>query len=743
MIYLVSDISVAQVATAINAAITFVQITISFSLIILLIHFMPKTNTAITWSFISKALHSSLWPTILNADSSSNEISGVVVSTVSHLTLVTTALVAIAGILLPLGLGNGPLIPTDLHQASAEYLPDNSPLGYSTTRNRPQFVYGRLCRPSVDSGAIFWGCPGNVNTNTSVIATYLVDKFNSTPHGPFAMQYRWFYTFSGAGDNRSRPPEISVLQTFILRSDIFIVEGLVVDMSSTHPGIGFWNQTLPKLPNGGMWSQDLLWLEPVTRCINTNLTLDYYTQGNNNNDGLDYVDLNITDYGGFANLTHKNPAPNRNGQHVDLMQYAYMGAVLSNEHAMLALNTTRQSSFIGASYSLVPTGDYGSNIDHGSSTADGMTHSLPISYFDYFSQARNEVLCREYGRNDEADGKDVNVECGILLGPPQRTDSGDPQDYGPGSRWSQKIHSCASATRASIQTVSFSTNGTTNLQSLNVTRMTLSGLNVLWAMEKTNMTVDEIDILWGRVDDRYENDSSLRTIRAEGFYLPRSSYESPLPPGFPPAGHVAIWDQVYLSPDLGHISVADYSGSSDVALASKFQSLVGEEPENGNAQIRNLIWTDMMTNNFIGTQTNNTLWVAEYRKSIQYDLRFATPGFVLLLIWAPSFLGATFLLITRSLTFEYMKKVLNHTSVGRIVVGASDLRIRGRDDDQLSFVCLDSDSFFVDLGDDPGGPGRSREKDGWGLSMPVTLDLDHTGGGHEDRDNVLEPLNQD
>ncbi|KAF9441761.1 hypothetical protein P691DRAFT_799103 [Macrolepiota fuliginosa MF-IS2] len=708
MIYLVSDISVARAATAINATVTFVQITTSLSLMILLIHLMPKTNTAITWSLISKTLHSSLWPTILSADSSSSEISGAIVSIVSYLLSAATILVAVAGILLPSGLGNGPLIPAEFRLVNAEYIPDNSPLAYSTTPNRPQFVYGRRRYYAGDSWGGPQACPGNKKPNASEIAPSLVENFNSTPHGPFAMQYRRFFPGLNPVSDPSGAPDVSVLQSFILRNDTFAVEGLIVDMSPTHPGVGFWNQTLPKLPNGGTWSQDVLWLEPVTRCIDTQLTLDYYTPSDDVDNLVGYSNLSLTDHGGFVNLAHNNPTSARTGQHVDLMQRAYVGAVLNNRHVMLALNITRQSSSIGASYLL--HSNQGGSIYWGGSTVGGVS-SFPISYINDSAYYESKMLCRGHGDHATADGSYVNVECGIFLGPPQRTDGGDPQDYALGSRWSQKIHSCASATRASIQTVNFSTNSiTTSLRDLNVTRMTLGGLNVLWAMEKTPLTVAEIDILWGRVDDRYEGDSSLRTVRAEGLYLPVSSSGSVLPPGFPPGGHVTIWDWAHPPPSTDPTSGPDYSGHSDFALALKFQSLVAQDPENGDAQIRNLIWTDMMANNFIGTQTNNTLW-------------------------APSFLGATFLLIIRSLTFGYMKKVLNHTSVGRIIVGASDLRIRGQDDD--------SDSSFADLGDDPGSPGRSCEKEGWGFSTPVTLELGYKDRECGDHGNVLEPLNRD
>ncbi|KAF9444279.1 hypothetical protein P691DRAFT_763528 [Macrolepiota fuliginosa MF-IS2] len=381
------------------------------------------------------------------------------------------------------------------------------------------------------------------------------------------------------------------------------------------------------------------------------------------------------------------------------MQHAYTGAVLSNGYAMLALNITRQSSLIGASYSLgFDTSTEDNSVTSAGTAMIGNMNPLPSSYLNFSAWVSDgsSTLCQGYDGEDIADGTKINVNCGIFLGPPQRTDDGDPQDYAPGSRWSQKIHSCASATRASIQTVKFSTNGTTDLQGLHITR-TLGGLNVLWATEKTNLTIADLNILWGR----------LPTTQLYG------RTQNP----------------------------TTYSGGSDFAIRLKFQSLVAQDPVNGNAQIRNLVWTDQMANNFIGTQTNDTLWVAEYMKSIQYDFRYAIPGFALLLIWVPSFLVAIFLLITRSLTFGYMKKVINHTSVGRVVVGASNLRIRDRDDDQSNFVRPKSDSTFVAPGDDSSIPGRSQKKNGWGPTTPVTLELGHKSGGHEDG-NELEPLNR-
>ncbi|KAJ3558936.1 hypothetical protein NP233_g11390 [Leucocoprinus birnbaumii] len=270
----------------------------------------------------------------------------------------------------------------------------------------------------------------------------------------------------------------------------------------------------------------------------------------------------------------------------------------------------------------------------------------------------------------------------MFLGPPFRADGGDLRIFNKGSRWSQSIHACSSATRASVRTVTFNTNSTDNLQGVQITRPT-TGLDVLWATENVDFIIADIDLLWGRVDDQYENDPSLSTIRANEFYLlaGAASIWNTFPDGQPSSAHARIWAQMYdplgLSQGVDGKYVTDYSGKADFSIKAKMQSLVALNPTVGNAQIRNLVWTDMMANNVIGTQRNGMLWAADHLRTLQYDLKYAIPGFLLLLIWLPSFSGALFLLVTRSMTFRRMRAVLNHTSVGRVIVGTSALRAHG------------------------------------------------------------------
>jgi hypothetical protein len=114
----------------------------------------------------------------------------------------------------------------------------------------------------------------------------------------------------------------------------------------------------------------------------------------------------------------------------------------------------------------------------------------------------------------------------------------------------------------------------------------------------------------------------------------------------------------------------DYTVLSNFALWSKFQMLISTDPKQGAVQIQNLMWTDLMANNALGTTSNSSLLVRANMPSIVYDLRYA---FLLLLLWVPLFGGAVFILVTSLLKLSYVRHLLNHTGAGRIAVGSSAL----------------------------------------------------------------------
>ncbi|EKM76725.1 hypothetical protein AGABI1DRAFT_108582 [Agaricus bisporus var. burnettii JB137-S8] len=726
MTLIVTRITVAEAATIINAFITFVSFTIALFLVVLLVKFLPTTTTAVAWSSISRTLHSSLWPTVLRTDSRTGQTEGVVVSILSRLGTLTTILVAVAGVILPLGLSEGPIVDGSFRPLKGTYIPDNSPLALSTTPYQDSFVYGRQCGYLLPVS-----CPGNDDPDSTSIAPSILEIFNSTPHGPFSMNFRRFYP----GDEKKNCSDgfEASAETFVLRNDIFFADGLIVDMTAEQPGIGLWNQTVPtEVEIGGTWSQDILWIEPETECVDTNLTVDYFLF-DTLQPGFD--EFNITDHGGFYNLTREPPSFDYDGQNINLRQHAYKGAVYSNEFAMLFLNATRNSSSEGTTYPLRDDLDM-----PGLSRSDLQKISvLPLSYLNDTESI--DISCRGFENADTANITNVHVHCGSFLGPPVRTDGGDSRMFDRGSKWAQAIHACSSTTRVSVQTVTFSSNSSTDMQGLQINR-DKSGLNVLWATEKADLNIRDVDLFWGRVDDRYENHSSLWTTRSNRLYLPAglSSSFPALAAGMPAAAHTQAWGRVY-DAGFGNDELQDYSGQSDYAIRAKLQNLVGLDPIRGNSQIRNLVFTDIMANNIIGTRTNDTLMVAEHLKTLSYDFKYAIPGFLLLAIWIPSFLLSTLFFFTRSVTFTHMKQVFNHISVGRVVVGTSALRVQPQGGGTPYMPVLHNNHSNVDMRDSSSGGGLSghrRNKSEWAGTVgktPVILDFNNSPSSTR---NVME-----
>ncbi|KIJ43337.1 hypothetical protein M422DRAFT_170141, partial [Sphaerobolus stellatus SS14] len=513
MALVIPSITVANAATMLNAFLTFIQYTLGLALVAILIYILPTVNNANTWTVVSREIQASSWATLLQSDSAASRKASFRVKLFSKASIPTSILIAVTTIMTPLGLKEGPILhsATALHQAS--FLPDASPLALATSP-RQKFTYGRTCGHMEPLP-----CPGNEDDrSTSVISPEVIQRFNSTPYGPFSMEFRQYFIGEfGAGYSTTSFPVIGTVESLILREDIFVVDGLIVDMGET-PGLGLLNHTIPDhIPNGATWSQDVLWLEPVTSCVNTNLTIDYTL------DNINFVRVpfNLTDRGGFVNLTKEYPSPEHNGQKPNLYQHAYTGVVLSNLAAMLTFNNmTRNESFTGKTFSL-----QNSDIDY---IVPGKVTNFNLVPYLRNATAFNEVVmdsvdsnlfCRGFGGADLASITNISVQCGLFLGPPRRTDGGDPRVPAENSTWTQSLHGCATASRASIQRVQFFLNETRDFSGIRVVSRNLTG-PFLWAVEKTDLNISDVDLLWGVVDQKYEEDPTLATTQNDYFYLP-------------------------------------------------------------------------------------------------------------------------------------------------------------------------------------------------------------------------------
>ena len=189
-------------------------------------------------------------------------------------------------------------------------------------------------------------------------------------------------------------------------------------------------------------------------------------------------------------------------------------------------------------------------------------------------------------------------------------------------------------------------------------------------MENSNLNITDVDLYWGRVTDGYENDSSLSTTRSEVFYIPAGGSDMSVlvsagqPNTVPGGSWGAINSQLF-----------DYSGASNFALLNKWQEAMQHDATLGAAQILNWIWTDLAANNLMGNDTDTGPMAAKYLHTVAFDYLYAIPAFILLLVWLPTFLVAVFALASGGVKLKYLRFLLNQTSVGRIVVGDSELKV--------------------------------------------------------------------
>jgi hypothetical protein len=270
--------------------------------------------------------------------------------------MVVVALVSIASIVTPLGLYDAIAPPKAQTTQTFRYVRDNSAFGYGTPP-RSTAPFTRECGTDT-------ACPGqsitsnctdngrNCSTSyTTIIPPTLRDLFGngSLEMGPsisglFDIQWRSYSNttdpFSELG--WSLVPGFRELSNLILDEKIEPVEGLIVDMVGG--GIGFRNHTVPQtaLEYGATWTEDILFIEPETECVDLNITLDFEINPYFNA-LFGYNKVVVTDRGGFSGLNRTEPSfPSTTVGQSDLQlrERAYAAAWLNNFMTMAFYNVT-------------------------------------------------------------------------------------------------------------------------------------------------------------------------------------------------------------------------------------------------------------------------------------------------------------------------------------------------------------------------------------------------------------------
>lgn len=273
----------------------------------------------------------SLWPTLLNSDSVASKGIHKRVSILSYISIIGTILLLVTGIVTPLGLSEG-IRGSLVRNPHFKYAPDSSLFGLGTP-SREAYSLSRLC-----GSFLLQVCPGQTDTgglttyknsttwvldtganntgwidakipkNITEIFTSADGAYGAGVANVFDIQYRTFQ-FKVYNNSQQRninngtlyvQGQMRFFESLVLNNRYDVVEGLIVDTKKG--GVGFRNHTIPSdIRFGASWEETLLWVEPLTACVNNNLTVDF-TIGEK---GL--VDLRLTDRGGFMNLPQTVP----------------------------------------------------------------------------------------------------------------------------------------------------------------------------------------------------------------------------------------------------------------------------------------------------------------------------------------------------------------------------------------------------------------------------------------------------
>ncbi|KIW68178.1 hypothetical protein PV04_04139 [Phialophora macrospora] len=606
------------------------------------------------------------------------------------------ALLVLASVVTPLGLYDE-VVPGESSLVEFQYIKDPGPWG-RVTMPRPNSQFTRQC----EVGLVI-NCPGqyqgvymaetepgvwkSVETDenstinltipenfTTMFTSATSDKGN-TVSGLFDIQYRrWKFNQNGI-INKGQPyvrGDSRTIGTLITQDRILLTEGLVVDMRD-NPGIGFRNHTIPVgLEHGGTWNEDITWIEPVTRCADTNLSIELRIE-NTLDDFTDNSTFSIVDRGAFFGLdtTALESPPWIDNQTLDLFGRAHKAARMHNVLVASSLNISLPLDQNTEPLPKMPVQD----------TSSASAYMFSVSTFDaiLFDQLRGvggpppEVpdysggntsvpfvshypnglkklvalnysaitqVCRGYyelGSTDN-DWRANNitypaVQCGILLGTPLQlpNENLSASAYTGIETYQKNLYVCASAVRASVKTVSFRYNGTggqfANLEALRVTDKVYPDemSKPLWAAEHSYDRAMRFDPLWGIVDNRYHTmgyEDGFYTLRAEKLWLPTSPF---LMQNF---GESEGYDSLAaasgftrrlgnLYGGLSDLGGPDYTGQYDYTLLERYQRLSYNETV--AAQIPSLRMTDGLAAGLVGTKTSISAKYVAWPASLAVD----------------------------------------------------------------------------------------------------------------------------
>ncbi|GAB5588773.1 hypothetical protein Unana1_03673 [Umbelopsis nana] len=168
-------------------------------------------------------------------------------------------------------------------------------------------------------------------TINSTLPNNITENFTSYGGiGPLDMQFRTFQTdvIQQVADGAVFTQGVFQYQQTVSTSGTpFATSNLIIDKTETH-GVRILNMNSPYLETGGNWTQHAIWIEPVTECVDHNVTYDFTVPDATPDVTTPQLSAQaITDRGRFANFNLNNYQPNQsNARNSSLQAHAYQAA---------------------------------------------------------------------------------------------------------------------------------------------------------------------------------------------------------------------------------------------------------------------------------------------------------------------------------------------------------------------------------------------------------------------------------
>nr|CEG04360.1 unnamed protein product [Fusarium clavum] len=702
-------------------------------------------ETAGTWTTAGRVLQSSLWPTLLRADSTQSKGVRRSISFMTSMVPLIALLISLAGVITPLGLYEQDENANESTSATFQYAKDSSTFLQGTSP-RDNKTFTRICNYSpmciapcpytsdvtiVSSDSLQSNCTVLYGTNTTVpnilhdIYMSGTSKLRTTISNYFDIQWRQLTTQYNKNYNNGTPIAVGVfrpLESFALREDVRPIEGLIVD--SINGGVGLRNHTLPVgHTQGATWTEDLLFLEPETECVNLNVSIDFeISTSSKSSVGIAVTKLFMTDHGGFVHINKTKPENNaENNNKPDLKTRAYQAAWFTNGINMLLMNITDQTdktkgvkafdridSKMGQKWKVPITeiyhtkyqsldflNNFGSmmGMDKTSSNSSKKEqiydNPFKITSADYDG---TKLICQGTSLNAPPKLNNTYVACSLVRGVPNRVDDGPPNLFEDGSKWSSPLYSCASAVKATVKTVTFFHNGTSD----SIERLSIKEVKEkvykneddmpLWGVEDSSLGLAQFKPIWGLVDPAFKDLRNVSTLRAPSLYMLGSAREnlfdtSGFNPGFSemniPGSIVPISALATITNSRDSSEpIIDFTAQRSMSLWLKWKKF--SSSEDSMSMVFKLLWNDLAASALVGSkgvlgtrneepdQAAQVNLIPTVRK-IKYHWAFGIPAFIVVLVIGLIFLGVTAMAMAGKSSLDHLRHRLKQVAVGRLL----------------------------------------------------------------------------